>query len=208
MQINFLYQDYSMKDREKMLSNLSSKKENSSYSRSLTQEEIDREKDQYASKAIQLEDEIESAQNAAKLAKTTIDALKKIMQEKISKIRTGKEDAVGTLYGLANHPDGKMMFYDKYGELIKTRDLTPDERQGRLFIDNDPALSTAGDVTIPVTDHDALTPEIKETVEGAASVVTEDISFEDQDEEEQEPLSTDGENWTLQDGLGDDDSPL
>jgi hypothetical protein len=171
-----------MKDREKLLSNMAAKRENSSYSRSLTQEEIDREKDQYASKAIQLEDAIEEAKNAAKVAKTTIEALKKIMEEKIGKIRNGKEEAVGTLYGIANQHDGKMMFYDKYGELIKTRDLTPDERQGRLFIDNDPSQATAGDVTIQVTDHEAVNTEINESVEGAASVITEDVTFEEQEE--------------------------
>lgn len=183
MQVNFLYQDYSMKDREKLLSNIASKKENSSYSRSLTPEEIDREKDQYASKAIQLEDAIEEAKNAAKAAKTTIDSLKKLMEEKISKIRNGKEEAVGTLYGIPNQIDGKMLFYDKYGELIKTRDLTPDERQGRLFIENDASVSTAGDVTIPVQDHENVMPVLDDSVDGAVSVITEDVDFEEDSED-------------------------
>jgi hypothetical protein len=179
MTVQFLYQDYSMKDRERLLSNMAAKKENRSYSRSLTQEEIDREKDQYASRAIELEDAIETAKAEAKSAKAQIEALKKIMEEKINKIRNGKEEAVGVLYGIPDQHNGKMLFYDKYGELINTRDLTPDERQGRLFIDNESSQGAAGNVTIPVENHDALAAEVIETVEGAASIEVQDVEFEE-----------------------------
>ena len=54
------------------------------------------------------------------------------MKERLEKIKFGKKQMSGTLYGIANHSEGRMMYYDVFGELIDSRDLLPDERQGRL----------------------------------------------------------------------------
>ena len=64
------------------------------------------------------------------------------MDEQLERVQTRSRKVYDTLYGVVDNENGTMQFFDKYGELISTRKLTPDEYHGKLF-DNDGDAATA-----------------------------------------------------------------
>ena len=112
------------------------------YNRTLTDSEIEREKTNYVDNGIRLKDvEVEAKASADSFnAKKT--AIKKEMDEQLERVQNRSRKVYDTLYGVANPENGQMEFYDKFGELISSRGLTPDEFNGKLF-DNE-GESSAG----------------------------------------------------------------
>lgn len=135
----FIYADYSMKDRVTLLKNQAIKSSVETYNRSLSDKEIDAEKDRYSRDAIELERQKDELKRQMEILKQGIDSLTTLMKERLSRIKTGQMEVHGMLYGIADHGNGRMTFYDQYGELIHSRELTPDEWQGRLFIGDAPS---------------------------------------------------------------------
>ena len=103
------------------------------YNRTLTDSEIEREKTNYVDNGIRLKDvEVEAKASADSFnAKKT--AIKKEMDEQLERVQNRSRKVYDTLYGVANPENGQMEFYDKFGELISSRGLTPDEFNGKLF---------------------------------------------------------------------------
>lgn len=145
-----LYPDMTVQEREKALQRLAVKTKNETYQRSLQQEEIDNEKDRYATKAIDKDNLQKEAKNVADDYKGKIANLDKMMDEALERIKTGKYECTGALYGIANYSESRMMFYDKYGELIKSRALLPDEYQGAIKFIGEEGLPQSENET-PVT---------------------------------------------------------
>lgn len=58
------------------------------------------------------------------------------MDERLERIQTRKRKVYDKLYGLANYGTGLMEYYDRFGELIDSRKLTPDEATWHLFNNN------------------------------------------------------------------------
>ena len=131
------------------------------YNRTLTDSEIEREKTNYVDNGIRLKDvEVEAKASADSFnAKKT--AIKKEMDEQLERVQNRSRKVYDTLYGVANPENGQMEFYDKFGELISSRGLTPDEFNGKLF-DND------GEAPQPVADnpreigYEKPTPDIED----------------------------------------------
>lgn len=135
----FIYEGYSMEDRVTMLKNQAAKVQVDTYNRSLSANEVDAEKDRYSRDAIELERQQDEMKRQIDHMKSGMEAVKTLMKERLTRIKTGQMEVRGTLYGVADQNNGRMNFYDQYGELINSRDLTPDERQGRLFLGDTPA---------------------------------------------------------------------
>ena len=112
------------------------------YNRTLTDSEIEREKTNYVDNGIRLKDvEVEAKASADSFnAKKT--AIKKEMDEQLERVQNRSRKVYDTLYGVANPENGQMEFYDKFGELISSRGLTPDEFNGKLF--NNEGEASAG----------------------------------------------------------------
>lgn len=134
----YIYLEYSMQDRVKMLQKLSSKSEVKTYNRTLSQREVDLEKDKYTSDAIELERQKAELKATAERLKAGITSVENLMIERLERIKTGQMQTTATVYGLVDTAEFRMRFYDNYGEEIYNRELTPDERQGKLFIGDDP----------------------------------------------------------------------
>ena len=64
------------------------------------------------------------------------------MDEQLERVQTRSRKVYDTLYGVVDNENKTMQFFDKYGELISSRKLTPDEYHGKLF-DNDGDAATA-----------------------------------------------------------------
>ena len=114
------------------------------YNRTLTDSEIEREKTNYVDNGIRLKDvEVEAKASADSFnAKKT--AIKKEMDEQLERVQNRSRKVYDTLYGVANPENGQMEFYDKFGELISSRGLTPDEFNWKLF-DNEGEASAGAE---------------------------------------------------------------
>ena len=114
------------------------------YNRTLTDSEIEREKTNYVDNGIRLKDvEVEAKASADSFnAKKT--AIKKEMDEQLERVQNRSRKVYDTLYGVANPENLQMEFYDKFGELISSRGLTPDEFNGKLF-DNEGEASAGAE---------------------------------------------------------------
>lgn len=135
----FIYEGYSMEERITMLKNQATKVQVDTYNRSLSPNEVDMEKDRYSRDAIELERQQDEMKRQVDEMKSGMESIKTLMKERLTRIKTGQMEVRGALYGIPDQSKGRMNFYDQYGELINSRDLTPDERQGRLFIGDAPS---------------------------------------------------------------------
>lgn len=114
------------------------------YNRTLTESEIEREKTGYVENGIRLRDvELEAKQSADQFkAKKTV--IEKEMQEQLERVQNRSKKVFDTLYGVVNPDTRQMQFFDKFGELISTRGLTPDEFNEKMFDNEGEAAKPAG----------------------------------------------------------------
>ena len=129
-------------ERVKQLEKTCYTKGEENYSRTLTESEIEREKGYYVENGGRLKDVEAEAKASAESFNAKKTAIKKEMDEQLERVQTRSRKVYDTLYGVVDNENGTMQFFDKYGELISTRKLTPDEYHGKLF-DNDGDAATA-----------------------------------------------------------------
>ena len=125
-----------LSDRERMLilQQNADKIEQTTYQKPLSEEELAIRKDQLTENSIKLGDlEEEKAETVARF-KESIDPLKAANKQLLFELRMKQAKVDGTLYHMANHDEGMMETYDDQGELVSTRRLRPDERQGRILL--------------------------------------------------------------------------
>lgn len=130
----FIYQDLTPDRRVEMLAKNSLRNEIANYARTLGEDEMNAEKSAYAQLGINLEKlEAEKKAEMAKFA-SKIKEVKALMAAGIAIIKNGKRDVEGKLFYFADQIGGKMNAYDKNGELISSRNLSPDEKNTQLYI--------------------------------------------------------------------------
>lgn len=115
---------------------------NTSYQRTLSQAEVDAEKDRFTRGSIEKERLQEEAKKAADSFKAQVNAQEDKLQSSLTAVKTGKIEVQGDLYGIANYEEKRMCYYDIYGEMIYSRDLTPADGQGDIFKDQKPKAGT------------------------------------------------------------------
>lgn len=130
----FIYAELPLNEREQMLANMAAKKETRNYSRSLQPSEVEVEEKRYCTDGMQKDDLEKQLTNIKKEYADKIKAVTDRMAERLEKIRTAKISITGVLFGIPNHANGRMLWYDKWGELVDSRNLLPEELQGRMFI--------------------------------------------------------------------------
>lgn len=128
-----LYADLNPSEREAMLRNQANKVEQRNYSRTISESELEAERIRFVDDHLELQKLQKQMENAVKDYKARIKNIEERNDERLEVINTKKKSASGHLFGIANQVEGRMMYYDKFGELIESRDLLPDEKQGKLF---------------------------------------------------------------------------
>lgn len=121
-------------ERLRILRDSADKVEQTTYEKELTEDELIAKREQFVDNSIavsKLEDELSEKK---KEFKSKIDPLKLINRSLQYEVKTKKTEVKGTIYHLADHGTGYMETYDETGEMIGSRRLRPDERQGRLYI--------------------------------------------------------------------------
>lgn len=190
-----LYGDVEPKERLKMIRNLAVKKEDRKYERSLDVEEIDKERFDYVSDQFEYQDTEEEMKMIYAQYKERLKYQKERLDERLKAIRTGKKEEQGTLFLIANHSTNRMEYYDHLGELIESRDLTSDERQGFLFLgdNSEPTYEAQPEDTEKNVQVD---PELNPVFDDAQEVDFEDVTeqeetVEDETEQEEETKEAD-----------------
>ena len=103
------------------------------YNRTLTESEIEREKTNYVENGVRLKDVETEAKASADSFNAKKSAVKKEMDEQLDRIQNRSRKVFDVLFGIPDAESSSMRFFDKFGELISSRPLTPDEYNGKLF---------------------------------------------------------------------------
>ena len=125
--------ELSTDERGKELKKICKSKRTDKFKRSLTDADIEKELRNYADLGIKLE---EKENEKSEVMKTHNEAIKAVTAEQhvsLDIIKNGKKEVLDNLYDVPNYETGQMETFDRFGELIETRRLTPDEHTGHLF---------------------------------------------------------------------------
>ena len=156
-------------ERVEELNKICYNKGDDTFQRSLTESEIAVEKDQFIKLTIdeqRLKDEAKaSAQDFAK----RINVISEEKNEALERINTRQREVYDKLYWVVDAANGNMNFFDRYGELIKSRKLTPDETNGVLF-NNDGQPNEAKEI-----EYIPIEPEYTADVQDADFEEVQDI---------------------------------
>ena len=125
-------------DRIVLLQETATNTRHATYDAPLTDEEIENRKSDYFvtdGKILELQDQ---KKDLVKDLTDQIKDLKSVNAAVRREIREGCVKKEGILYDCANYENGMMETFDKSGDMVESRRLTPDEKKGqsRLFIPN------------------------------------------------------------------------
>jgi hypothetical protein len=121
-------------ERINILRNNADKVEQTDYEKELTEDELIAKREEFVDNSIdvsKLEDELAEKK---KEYKNKIEPIKLINRGLQKEIKTKKKWVKGQLFHMADHINGYMETWDETGELVSSRRLRPDEKQGRLYI--------------------------------------------------------------------------
>jgi len=120
-------------ERLRLLKENCDSSETTSYTRNLTQEELDFKRELHVDNCIQLgtfDDELKEVKADYKAKMEPLQDQNKLL---LRQIKTRQEELKGTIFNYADHEDGMMLTYDENGDLVGSRRLKPEERQKKLF---------------------------------------------------------------------------
>lgn len=123
----------SANERLTFLQNNAHSADEGKYSRAISDEEKTLSRELHVDNSIRLSDLKETFDEVKKQYKKDIEPFETVNKVLLNEIRTGYRLCTGTQYRLANHDSGWMETYNEDGNLISTRRLRPDEKQGGLF---------------------------------------------------------------------------
>ena len=133
MQNEIYLPEVSVQERRSILEAHAVKVETTKYQKQLTPDELDARREIHTDNSIKLS-ELDDELTAVKRGfKERMDPLR--MQNKLllTEIKTRQQTVDGVLYQLPNFDSGFMETFNEEGELIGTRKLRPDEKQGNIF---------------------------------------------------------------------------
>lgn len=121
------------KERRVILNEQAAKIEEGHYFKPLTPEEVDIKQEDFAKTSIKINELEEKKKDAAAEFKAQIDPLAIQAKEMLNEIKTKQRKCYGLLYHLPNFEDQIMETIDENGDIVNTRRLRPDEKQGNVF---------------------------------------------------------------------------
>lgn len=132
---NYFDNDSSFSPAEKLriLKDNADKIETGKYIVPLTPEQLDQKREQMVAAAITLSDLDDQLDEIKKGFKQRMDPLKVVHKELLYQVKNRQEQKEGELYLMADHEKSMMNVYDENGDLVFSRRLTPDEKQGTIL---------------------------------------------------------------------------
>lgn len=125
--------DVSPDERLQMLKDNCDSSSEETYYKSLEETDLIEKREDLTTKMIELDDLDKELLVAKGVHKLASDPLKKAIGTILYEIKTAKAEITGRLFNIADHKEGYMLTYDESGELVRSRKLRTEERQGRLF---------------------------------------------------------------------------
>ena len=144
------------------------------FMRTLTESEIAVEKDRFVDLFKEEQVLVDEAKESAAAFAKKIKAASEERKEVFELINTRQREVRDKLYWVIDAPNGNMNFFDRYGELIKSRKLTPDETNGILFNNDGTNANTQNVKDIPF-----LTEEPDHVADVADISDIQDADFEE-----------------------------
>lgn len=140
----------SQEEREKLLNSHSSRFERTTFTQSLSDDELQIASADYIRGCIDLNRMEASAKSVADEWKGKIKKKEGELEELLENISNGRREVTGVLFHIPNHAEQRMFLYNKYGELIESRPLKDEEKQTQMFI---------GDTSVTDIDHEEVDAE-------------------------------------------------
>jgi hypothetical protein len=129
----FIYQELPPKERIIAMSKICLRKEDFAFTVSLTEEELNAEKDTFARAHMrkdQLQDELKMEQNRIKAEIKKVDEEAEKTLEVITMEQRKRQEEV---FLIPDHTTNTVAYVTKAGEVVHTRQMAASEKQGRLF---------------------------------------------------------------------------
>lgn len=104
------------------------------YFRKFSQDELESKKDSLVDTCIDIDHKEEEFSEIKKTYSDELKGMKKNRAELTTSIKLKGEDTNGVLFEFADHELNMMITLDDSGEEVTRRRLRPDEKQGKLFI--------------------------------------------------------------------------
>ena len=136
MKIDEILSGLSPEEKLERLNELAVKKEKTTYSRTLTAEELAAEEKAFSRMSIERKRLKDEAKEVAESYKNKINELDGKLDENLERINNKKRQVPGILYLIPDRSEGKMLMVEEGGELIDERDLKPEEKQLNAFADS------------------------------------------------------------------------
>lgn len=125
--------DMPQAEREMILAQHAFKIENTDYYLPLTPEELTDKKDIFFTNASEINKLEEKLKLVTSDLREQLKGIKGINGSLLSEIRTGQKLVTGKLYQVANYDTSMMETFTASGEMLSSRRLRPEEKQGNVF---------------------------------------------------------------------------
>lgn len=119
-------------EKVRLLRDNCDEREETTYVKPLSQEELDVKHEQLADNCIEVNTLEETLKGIKAEFKGKIEPIKAERSILLRQIKTRQEEATGQLFHFNNHDDGMRYTYDENGELVSSRRLRPEEKQKRI----------------------------------------------------------------------------
>lgn len=126
--------DLPLEDRRRLLADNCDSREQTTYYKDLTPEDLDIKRESFTGVAEELFKLQEKIDEIKEEYKARMKPLKEQYKDLLHQISTRKEEMQGVLYSIADHENSIMEVFDDQAEFVSSRRLRPDEKQGKLFI--------------------------------------------------------------------------
>lgn len=128
--------DAPLQERMQVLTDTADAIRHEEYYADLTQEVLDRKREEFSLNAIELNKIEEKKKIAVDAFKEQMKPLNIIYSELLEQITIGKERKEGKLFDIMDMDSSMMLTYDEVGDLVSSRRLRPEEKKGqsKMFI--------------------------------------------------------------------------
>jgi len=120
-------------ERLRLLTDNCDDKEETTYYRDLTQEQLDVKREELTENLITIS-KLDEVLHEAKVAyKSEANSLKLANKQLLAEVKTRRSEVTGILFHIAEHDSGVMETFNELGEFISSRRLKPHEKQRKMF---------------------------------------------------------------------------
>ena len=180
-------------ERVDALNKICYNKGDDTFMRSLTESEIAVEKDNFLDFFKEEQSLKEEAKESAQMFAKKINFASQERAEAFEAINSRQREVRDKLYWVIDAANNNMNFFDRYGELIKSRKLTPDETNGTLF-NSEGAVKEFKELPFLEPEHvsDVQDIDFEEMQEADGTAQDENATVVDDETQEDEPKAETG----------------